>query len=77
MSLPFYLPYRASAEEAGTKQKAGNCTAPSGPESYSLLAEWSSQLVKNGAEESGTNSDTRPQDSQCLLAFNDPDTAGW
>jgi len=50
----FLLPDRPSAEEARTKQEAGNHTAPSGSESYSLLARWSSHLVKNHAEESST-----------------------
>lgn len=58
MSLPCYLLYWAGAKEAHTKQEAGNCIAPSGSESYSLLARWS-HLVKNGVEESSTNNDAR------------------
>lgn len=29
MSLPFFLPYRASTKEIQTKLEAGNCTTPS------------------------------------------------
>lgn len=57
-SLAFFLPHRANAEEAHTKQEAGNPLPPLGPKSYSLPAGWS-HLVQNGAEESRTSNDMR------------------